>query len=128
MLRRDFLTTAALAPLAAQSAAADEAGFTFIHFTDTHIQPELHAAAGTAQAFRAISQIEHDFALAGGDLVMDVFAQGPARAKQLFDLYAATVRDLPKPVHSVINLSTIRAGISSCWIRCRSARMGAGTE
>ena len=100
--RRDFLTSAALAPLAARAATADEAGFTFIHFTDTHLQPELRAGAGTAQAFRAISQIEHDFALAGGDLVMDVFEQGPARAKQLFDLYAATARELPKPVHSII--------------------------
>lgn len=101
--RRDFLTAVALAPLAARSAnAADDAGFTFIHFTDTHIQPELRAAAGTAQAFKAISKIPHDFALAGGDLVMDVFEQGPGRARLLFDLYASAARELPRPVHSII--------------------------
>ena len=102
MLRRDFLTAAALAPLARGSAAGAENGFTFIHFTDTHIQPELRAGEGTAQAFKTISQIPHDFALAGGDLVMDVYAQGPARAKLLFDLYKSTAKDLPKPVHSII--------------------------
>lgn len=100
--RRDFLTAAALAPLAARSAAGGEAGFTFVHFTDTHIQPERRAAAGTAQAFRAMARIPHDFALAGGDLVMDVFEQGPARAKLLFDLYLSTARDLPKPVYSIV--------------------------
>ena len=102
MLRRDFLTAAALAPLAHRSAAVAENGFSFIHFTDTHIQPELRAAVGTAQAFKVISEIPHDFALAGGDLVMDVYAEGPARAKLLFDLYQSTAKDLPKPVHSII--------------------------
>jgi 3',5'-cyclic AMP phosphodiesterase CpdA len=108
MQRRTFLETAlqaaAAAPLAAGALldAAPAGSFSFIHFTDSHTQPEQRAGGGTAQAFRAIAKIPHDFALAGGDLVMDVFGQGPARAGALFDLYRGIAKDLPRPVHSVL--------------------------
>ena len=104
MQRRTFLKTAVTAPLTAGALlqAAPTQTFSFVHFTDSHIQPELRAGAGTAQAFRAIAKIPHDFALAGGDLVMDVFDQGPARATALFDLYRGAAGDLPRPVHSVL--------------------------
>ena len=108
MQRRTFLQTAlqtaAAAPLAAGSllTEAPTQSFSFIHFTDSHTQPELRAGAGTAQALHAIAKIPHDFALAGGDLVMDVFDQGPARATALFDLYRGATKDLPRPVHSIL--------------------------
>lgn len=108
MQRRTFLQTAfqtaVTAPLAAGALldAAPTQSFSFVHFTDSHIQPELRAGQGTAQAFRAIAKIPHDFALAGGDLVMDVFDQGPARATALFDLYRGAAKDLPRPVHSIL--------------------------
>ena len=124
MQRRTFLQTAIAAPFAsdASSAAAfsgSAAGsFSFIHFTDSHTQPELRAGAGTTQAFRTIAKIPHDFALAGGDLVMDVFDQGPARANALFDLYRAAAKDLPRPVHSILGNHDIygisnKSGVSS---------------
>lgn len=108
MQRRTFLKSAVAAPLfpGARSSAASptstEDSFSFIHFTDTHTQPELRAGDGTTQAFRTIAKIPHDFALAGGDLVMDVFDQGPARATALFDLYRAASKDLPRTVHSIL--------------------------
>ena len=104
MQRRTFLRSALGGPFifGAGSSAAVAHSFSFIHFTDPHIQPELRAGAGTSQAFRAIAKIPHDFALAGGDLVMDVFDQGPGRATELFDLYRNTAKDLPRPVHSIL--------------------------
>jgi 3',5'-cyclic AMP phosphodiesterase CpdA len=112
MQRRTFLQsalqTAVAAPFALGAASAAGApittmeSFSFIHFTDSHTQPELRAGVGTTQAFRAIAKIPHDFALAGGDLVMDVFDQGPARATALFDLYRTAAKDLPRPVHSIL--------------------------
>lgn len=108
MQRRTFiqtaLKTAVATPLAAGVLlkAATTQSFSFVHFTDPHIQPELRAGDGTAQAFRAIAKISHDFALAGGDLVMDVFDQGPARATALFDLYRGAANDLPRPVRSIL--------------------------
>ena len=124
MQRRTFLQTAITAPLAlgaapaaAFSASAAES-CSFIHFTDSHTQPELRAGDGTTQAFRAIARIPHDFSLAGGDLVMDVFDQGPARAGALFDLYRTAAKDLPRPVHSILGNHDIygisnKSGVSS---------------
>lgn len=101
MERRAFLGTAVAASFTPSQAAPASNSFRFIHFTDTHIQPELRAAEGTKRCFAAISREPHDFALCGGDTVMDAFEQPLERARALFDLYGATVRDLPKPVHTV---------------------------
>lgn len=101
MERRAFLGTAAVAPFTTAAAPAAENSFRFIHFTDTHIQRELRAAEGTRRCFDAIARERHDFALCGGDTVMDAFDQSHQRAASLFDLYGATVGDLPKPVHTV---------------------------
>jgi 3',5'-cyclic AMP phosphodiesterase CpdA len=103
--RRDFLAATALAPLAASAApfaAPPPSAFSFLHFTDPHLQPELRGDAGTRAAFEQMAAIPHDFALAGGDLVMDVYSQGPERAKRLFDLYQDAARTLPKKVYSVL--------------------------
>jgi 3',5'-cyclic AMP phosphodiesterase CpdA len=124
MQRRTFLKSALAAPLALGARPAALSGakltdsFSFIHFTDTHIQPELHAGEGTTRAFRSIARISHDFALAGGDLVMDVFEHGQARATALFDLYRNTAKDLPRPVHSILGNHDIygisnKAGVAS---------------
>lgn len=99
MRRRDFLPAAAGLAAAASLPAAD--GFTFVHMTDPHIQPELRAAVGCDMAFAAIAKLKPEFVLAGGDLVFDVLATGPARAKQLFDLYQNTAKQIGAPIHSV---------------------------
>lgn len=117
MRRRDFLL-AAPAAASAPAALAAESEFSFIHFTDTHIQPELRAAEGTRKAFAAINGIEHDFCIAGGDLVMDVFEQGPQRSKMLFDLYTAQAKDLKRKVYSIAGNHDVygvsaKAGVAS---------------
>jgi 3',5'-cyclic AMP phosphodiesterase CpdA len=100
MDRRSFLGTAAVSTFT-RTAAAQPAGFTFVHLTDTHIQPELRGGEGTHQAIEAINRVPHDFSLCGGDLVMDVCEVTPDRAKALFDLYASATKDLRGPVHSI---------------------------
>src|SRR5262249_12473058 len=59
MTRRSFVTTAALGaaaatlePWTAEAAASD---FSFVHFTDVHIQPELHASEGSRMCMDAIN-------------------------------------------------------------------------
>ncbi len=99
MDRRHFLSL----PLAAAAvpAAAASSSFRFVHFTDPHIQPELHAREGCEKAFSAINALKPDFAVAGGDLVFDSSEVTPARAKELFDLYTSTAKGLRMPVHYV---------------------------
>jgi 3',5'-cyclic AMP phosphodiesterase CpdA len=91
------LLGAALLP-AANAAPQD---FTFVHFTDTHIQPELKAALGCHDCFDAVNKLHPDFALCGGDLVFDSNATTPRRALDLFTLYKETAKRLEMPVHSV---------------------------
>jgi len=85
--RRSFLTVGALGAVAAALApqAAQAAGdFSFVHFTDIHIQPELHAAAGSRRCIAKINALKPDFAICGGDLVFDACAVTAPRAKQVF--------------------------------------------
>jgi Icc protein len=98
MNRRTFVSLPAAA-LAAQ--ASQVSSFRFVHFTDTHIQPELRAQAGTEQAFAAINAEKPDLILGGGDLVMDIDASTPARTKQLLDMYVAAKKGLQAPVYEV---------------------------
>lgn len=117
--RRNLIQSAIGAGLAYGTASAEPAkDFTFVHFTDTHIQPELKAASGCKDCFAAINRLRPDFALSGGDLVFDSNETTPRRAADLFDLYAETVKRLEAKVHTVpgnhdvVGLST-KSGIAA---------------
>jgi 3',5'-cyclic-AMP phosphodiesterase len=100
MHRRGFLSTAAGVLASANHLDAAPGDFTFVHFTDPHIQPELKGDEATIQAFRAINKLKPDFCLAGGDLVFDVFERSHDRAKLLFDMYARALKELQPRVYS----------------------------
>lgn len=102
MRRREFLRTVAAGATAAASGNAREQAWSFIHFTDPHIQPELKADAGCRQAFRKMNRLKADFALSGGDLVFDVLAADRPRANTLFKLYRENVKHLEMPLHNTI--------------------------
>jgi len=108
MTRRTLLS----ATLAASALPAAASRFSFVHFTDLHIQPELHAAQGCAKAVARINALKPDFAISGGDLVFDAAEAGFPRAKQLFDLYAETLKPLRMPVHTVVGNHDV-FGVSS---------------
>ena len=76
--------------------------FTFLFFTDAHLQPELNAALGTGMAFRHGRTIKADFAINGGDHVFDTNAVSKARATQLYDLYGKTEQDLGLKMYHVL--------------------------
>jgi 3',5'-cyclic-AMP phosphodiesterase len=92
--RRSFLSLSASAavasalPAAAQTPTAGSLRFVF--FTDTHTEPELSAAEGTAQALRKIKSLKPDFCIQGGDHCIDVNAAPRERSMMLLDLYAKT--------------------------------------
>lgn len=99
MQRRNFLTAVAAAPLAAAPAAA---GFRFLHLTDLHIQPELHAVDGCRMCFDHARQTSADFALLGGDLVFDVMAQPLPRAKALWSMFGENIKRLETKIHPAV--------------------------
>lgn len=110
--RRDFMRAAAGASLAAAlpvSGCAQPQGgmaatpatggaaapFRFVHLTDIHVQPELNADQGLAQALQAVERLrpKPDFILTGGDNVFDVMESDAVRAQTLFDLYRRVLAD-----------------------------------
>jgi Icc protein len=102
------LTAAAIAPTilratSAQTAAPEAPGsFDYIFLTDTHLEPELNAANGSAMAFRKAATLHADFAIQGGDHVFDSLAVDRKRADSLFDLYGQTEQALGLKVHHAI--------------------------
>lgn len=90
----------AATPLRSQTAPEDR--FTFVHFTDTHIQPELKADEGCRQCFAKINEVAPAFSICGGDLVFDIMETGKEKARHLLSLYEATRKQLAAPVHHVI--------------------------
>jgi Icc protein len=108
--RRRFLSLAGAAGLAALAPSpifgAAKPGtaedFTFLFLTDTHLQPELNAAAGCDQCFKKARTIKSDFAIQGGDHVFDSLGVSRARATSLFDLYTKTEQDLGMKLYHTI--------------------------
>jgi Icc protein len=105
--RRRFLSLLGTASLSAALpsvalAAPSTEPFTFLFLTDSHLQPELDAAKGTAMAFRRARTVRADFAIQGGDHVFDSLAVSKQRALSLFDLYGKTEQDLGMKLHHTI--------------------------
>jgi hypothetical protein len=105
--RREFLALVAATGAAAIGpaklfATPTSESFSFIFLTDTHTQPELDAAKGTAMAFRKARSLKADFAIQGGDHVFDSLGVPKQRAISLFDLYGKTEQDLGMKVYHTI--------------------------
>ncbi|MSO23568.1 MAG: metallophosphoesterase [Acidobacteria bacterium] len=115
MNRRHFLRAAGLAsagclgslvvPTRRRILSAPQKGsWSFIHYTDVHVQPELRAEEGYRQAVNAMNAVKPkpQLAIAGGDLVFDAFETGYERADQLFKMYSRVTAGIDMPVHTVI--------------------------
>jgi 3',5'-cyclic-AMP phosphodiesterase len=101
--RRDFLLAASMIwPLDAVSAVATTESFSFFHFCEPHITDQWNAVHGCRMAFDAMSRIGADFAIAGGDLVYDVCAQGWTRCLALYSMYKDAEKHIEMPVYHVM--------------------------
>ncbi len=77
-------------------------GFTFAFLTDIHLQPELNAVEGFKMAIDTLNQINPDFILTGGDMVMDALNQTYGRADSLYNLYKETASGFNMPVYNTV--------------------------
>jgi 3',5'-cyclic-AMP phosphodiesterase len=111
MQRRQFLswTVVATASLAAarlgvagETSAESPADFDFIFLTDTHLEPELNAAAGCSMCFKKARSIPADFVIQGGDHTFDLLAASRPRATALFDLYTQTEQNMGLKVYHTL--------------------------
>ncbi len=85
-----------------QAAVERKKLFTFAFFTDVHVQPEQGAKEGFLAAIDKMNSLQPDFAIGGGDYVMDCLFADEARATVQYDLYAECVENFSMPVHHVI--------------------------
>ncbi len=74
--------------------------FSFVFMTDIHLQPERDADQGFTQAIEKVNQLEPDFVLTGGDLIMDALGQTQGRADSLFTLYTTLQKKFDMPVYN----------------------------
>ncbi len=102
MNRREFFTVSTALGLAASTLGAKSESFKFVHLTDTHIEPELHAGEGVRMCFNRVNSLKPDFIISGGDLVFDAADVTPRRANEVFDLWAETAKILHAPVHNLV--------------------------
>jgi len=82
--------------------AEDTEGFVFAFVTDIHVQPERNATEGFRQAIRKVNELDPDFVITGGDLIMDALGVTYERADSLYDLYEETVQEFDMPVYNTI--------------------------
>ncbi len=76
--------------------------FSFAFITDIHLQPERNAVEGFLKAIDTINDLDPDFVITGGDLVMDALAVRYSRADSLYTLYQETVKSLEMPVYNTM--------------------------
>lgn len=76
--------------------------FSVVFMTDIHIQPERNAVEGFTMAIEAANDLEPDFIITGGDLVMDALAADYERASSLFDLYNQVITAADMPVYNTM--------------------------
>ncbi len=106
--RRDLLTgsitLAVSGSLITSADAAKTRDFSFVHVTDTHIQPELGATEGVRKAFAAIRALKEKpaFALIGGDIVMDAAMVDRARTDAVYDLWQSVAAELSLPLYYTV--------------------------
>lgn len=94
-----------LAPLFSQGRIArGRTGFRFVHMTDIHVQPELHAGEGLALCVKKILELEPRprFIISGGDHVMDLLNCKLERADVQFGVLKEALKPLEMPIHHAI--------------------------
>ncbi|MCE5249976.1 metallophosphoesterase [bacterium] len=106
MKRRSFIQMAGAAGLAGVSSScanrAAKARFSFVHFSDVHIEPERGAKEGFLAAIAKMNSLRPDFAISGGDLIMDALGADETRAVTLYDLYIECCKSFDMPLHNTI--------------------------
>jgi 3',5'-cyclic AMP phosphodiesterase CpdA len=76
--------------------------FTFVFMTDIHLTPDRNAVTGLKQALKKVNELNPDFVVTGGDLIMDALAQSHSTADSLYDLYIETMQELKIPLYNTM--------------------------
>ena len=76
--------------------------FSFAFMTDVHLTYERNAVQGFNKAISSVNELNPDFVIMGGDLIMDALAQRYSLADSLYNLYNKTVTNFKMPVFNTM--------------------------
>ena len=76
--------------------------FTFAFMTDVHLTNERNAIPGFNQAIMSVNDLNPDFVIMGGDLIMDALGQSYSRADSLYNFYSEAVKNFKMPVFNTM--------------------------
>jgi len=76
--------------------------FDFVFMTDIHLTDERNAVNGLKQALKTASELNPDFIITGGDLIMDALGQRYTLADSLYNLYIETMKELRIPLYNTL--------------------------
>jgi 3',5'-cyclic-AMP phosphodiesterase len=76
--------------------------FSFAFLTDIHVQREQNAISGFRKAITRVNELNPDFVITGGDLIMDALGTTYGRADSLYNIYTAMVTEFKMPVFNTI--------------------------
>jgi 3',5'-cyclic-AMP phosphodiesterase len=76
--------------------------FSFAFLTDIHVQREQNAISGFRKAITKVNELNPDFVITGGDLIMDALGTTYGRADSLYNIYTAMVTEFKMPVFNTI--------------------------
>jgi len=79
-----------------------EQGFSFAFLTDIHLQPERNATEGFRAAIDKVNELNPDFVITGGDLIMDALGVSYGRSDSLYNLYIEMAEGFNMPVYNTL--------------------------
>jgi Icc protein len=74
--------------------------FSFAFLTDIHLEREGRGLEGFQEAIKKVNELNPDFVITGGDLIMDALGVSYERADSLYDLYVETEKQFDMPVYN----------------------------
>ncbi len=80
----------------------ENAEFSFVFLTDIHLAPERKGAEGFMEAIKKVNELNPDFVITGGDLVMDALGASYSRATSLYNLYLNISDQFNMPVYNSV--------------------------
>lgn len=76
--------------------------FSFVFMTDIHVTDERDADDGLTAAIATVNQLNPDFVITGGDLIMDALNQSYGRADSLYTLYKTLQQNFNMPIYNTM--------------------------
>ncbi|MBN2281678.1 MAG: metallophosphoesterase [Candidatus Marinimicrobia bacterium] len=76
--------------------------FSFVFMTDIHVEEGRNAITGFNQAIARVNELDPDFVITGGDLIMDALGQTFNRADSLYNIYDSLSQKIEAPVYNTI--------------------------